>query len=112
MSGVGYERLRPALEMLASQIAEVDLERAASACALSPRHFSRLFKQVFHMPFTDYVRERRLNSAAQHLTTTDRQVAQIAYELGFVAPAHFATLFRQRFGVSPVQYRAKGQRTH
>lgn len=100
-------RLRPALDLLArSPASPPTLEVAASACHLSPAYFSRLFKRVFGLNFSDYARSYRLRLAAQRLVAGGARVGEIAFELGFATPAHFAMLFQKRFGVSPRAYRS------
>jgi AraC-like DNA-binding protein len=106
------EGLLPALERLRSSPAEpLSLEDAAAMCSLSPAYFSRRFRQVFGMTFTDYSRIHRLHLAARRLVATGAAVSAIAYGTGFSSPAHFAARFRERFGMTPREYRrsAHGQ---
>jgi AraC-like DNA-binding protein len=104
--------LLPALERLRSSPAEpLSLENAAVMCSLSPAYFSRRFRQVFGMTFTDYSRIHRLHLAARRLVATRAAVSAIAYGTGFSSPAHFAARFRERFGMTPREYRrsARGE---
>ena len=106
------EGLLPALERLRSLPAEpLSLQSAAAMCSLSPAYFSRRFRQVFGMTFTDYSRIHRLHLAARRLVATRSAVSAIAYGTGFSSPAHFAARFRERFGMTPREYRrsASGQ---
>lgn len=105
------DRLRPALDLLSrSPASPPTLEIAASACHLSPAYFSRLFKRVYGLNFSDYVRSYRLRLAAQRLMGGGARVGEIAFELGFATPAHFSVLFQKRFGVSPRAYRSGRRR--
>jgi AraC-like DNA-binding protein len=100
------ERLRPALERLRASPGEsLGLEGAAAACHLSPTYFSRRFRQVFGMPFTDYARMYRLHLAARRLVNGGAAISEIAYGVGFSSPAHFTARFRERFGMTPREYR-------
>jgi AraC-like DNA-binding protein/mannose-6-phosphate isomerase-like protein (cupin superfamily) len=100
------ERLRPALERLRASPGEaIALESAAAACHLSPTYFSRRFRQVFGMPFTDYARTYRLHLAARRLVNGSAAISEIAYGVGFSSPAHFTARFRERFGMTPREYR-------
>lgn len=100
------ERLLPALERLrASPAEQITLETAAAGCSLSPAYFSRRFRQVFGMTFTDYARIYRLHLAARRLVATRAAISAIAYGTGFSSPAHFAARFRERFGMTPREYR-------
>lgn len=100
------DRLLPAIERLRRDpSATIPLEQAAALCSVSPAYFSRRFKQVFGMNFTDYARTYRLHLAARHIATTGAGISEIAYASGFSNPSHFTARFRERFGMAPLQYR-------
>jgi AraC-like DNA-binding protein len=101
------DRLRPAIERLRRDPAHAHpVDEAAALCSLSAAYFSRRFKQEMGLAWSDYVRTHRLHLASRTLLESDQGVADIAYQLGFATPSHFADLFRRRFGISPKQYRA------
>jgi AraC-like DNA-binding protein len=105
------ERLLPAVERLRLDPgAPVPLEDAAAMCNLSPAYFSRRFKSVFGMNFTDYTRTYRLHLAARRILTTGAPVSNIAYGLGFSSPSHFTARFHERFGMTPRDYRRSARR--
>ena len=111
--GLDIERLLPALEALRGDAAKpLSLEAAAAACQLSPAYFSRRFRKLFGMTFSEYARVYRLHLAARRLVTTPAPVSQIAYGVGFSSPAHFAARFRTRFGMTPREYRASARARH
>ena len=102
----GVDRLRPALDRLRNDPAHpATIEEAAQLCHLSPAYFSRHFKRILGMAYSDYVRTHRLHLAARHLLASDITVAELAYNLGFSTPSHFTAVFGRRFGVTPRAYR-------
>lgn len=104
------ERLLPAVEQLRRDpSAAISLENAAASCNLSPAYFSRRFKRVFGMNFTDYARVYRLHLAARRIATSGASLSEIAYGLGFSSPSHFSARFHERFGMTPRQYRRTAQ---
>jgi AraC-like DNA-binding protein len=55
-----------------------------------------------------YILERRLARAAERLGAAhEASITEIAFELGFNDSAYFARAFRQRFGVSPREWRRR-----
>jgi AraC-like DNA-binding protein len=96
------ERLR---EFISSRLCEdVSLTELASVVGLRPRHFSELFHRAFGCSPYRFVLNRRLSEAARLLATTELDVAEVAYELGFCSQSHFTAMFRRAYGVTPGQY--------
>lgn len=65
------------------------------------------FKQVFGITVMAWVREYRMQQAAQWLQHRSLNVNAVALDLGFDSAAHFSTVFRERHGISPTEYRRK-----
>jgi len=102
------QRLRPALDLVAQNPStSISLEEASAVCNLSTTYFSRRFKDVFGMNFSEYVRTFRLRLGARQLLSSGDRISEIAYGLGFASPAHFTALFQKRFGLSPREYRSQ-----
>jgi transcriptional regulator GlxA family with amidase domain len=49
----------------------------------------------------DIIRLSRLNRSKVLLETTDKNVSEVAYEVGFTAPSYFTKCFKDEFGISP-----------
>jgi len=67
----------------------------------------REFQTHLGMSTFEYLREQRLVRSQELLATTDRQVQQIADDIGFKRSGDFATAFRLRFGMTPREYRKR-----
>lgn len=104
--GTQLARFLPVVERLrASPGARLTLGEAAALCHVSPAYFSRRFAALFGCGFADYVTSYRLHVASRRIATTATPFSTIAYNLGFSSPSHFTARFRQRFGLSPRDYR-------
>ncbi|THU40169.1 response regulator [Niastella caeni] len=57
----------------------------------------------------EFIRSIRLKRAAQLLEKSGMTVAQVAYEVGFNTPKHFAKFFKEEFNVTPSQYLANNK---
>jgi AraC family transcriptional regulator len=100
-------RVARALELMEARLAEdVSLDELASAAAMSPFHFLRVFKaSVGRTPTQELIR-RRIARAQALLQTTQLPVAEIAYRVGYDNAARFTALFKRETGVTPGAFRA------
>ncbi len=83
---------------------DVSLESVSNAVNLSPRHFSKVFKDVTGTTFIDYLTALRITRAKELMTTTDKSVKEICYEVGYGDPNYFSRLFRKQTGMSPTEF--------
>lgn len=100
---------RRVLGVVEAQLADPGLRTLgiANACNASVRTVQNLFAGMGTTP-SAYILERRLARAAERLVTApEASITEVAFELGFNDSAYFARAFRQRFGVSPREWRRK-----
>lgn len=80
---------------------ELDLGRIAAANHVSLRYLHALFKPS-GMSVSEWIWNRRLQRSYDALARGRvASVTAAAFESGFASSAHFSTLFRRRYGVSP-----------
>jgi len=89
----------------------LSLLQAAMRYKLSKSHFSRVFKDVMNMKYTDYLLNRKITHALYLLTRTDLNITKIAYACDFTDSAYFCYRFRHAVGVPPRTYRQHGKTT-
>lgn len=82
------------------------LEEYASLCNLSLSTFKRLFTTVYNMSPGKWLAEKRLNLAAHLLRTSDKNIGQVSFESGFEDPSSFIRAFKNKFELTPLQYRS------
>ena len=51
------------------------------------------------------IHAKLIEKAKYIISTTDKNVSEIAYELGFQYPQHFTRFFKQNMGCTPNEYR-------
>lgn len=66
---------------------------------------TRLFKEATGKNFKEYVMDKRMEYAAQLLKSTSHKVTEISGMAGFENPEYFSSLFKNKFGMTPTQYR-------
>ena len=102
------------LAFLADHVGQpVKLDELARVAALSRYHLSRTFRDTVGIPLRAYVRNLRLEHAQQMLTRSPEvSVTKVARDAGFYDLPHFDKAFRERYGVSPSEFRKLRQRQH
>lgn len=83
----------------------IHLNDIAKAIYVSSYHLSRKFKLLTGQSIVDYIQEQRLAKAMELLKATDFSITDVAGKVGFNDAAYFATCFKNKTGVSPMQYR-------
>lgn len=73
----------------------------------SPFHLSRVFHQTTGMSLRRYVSRLRASMAAERLANGQRDLTDLALELGFSDHSHFTNAFRKEWGVPPSRFRAR-----
>lgn len=82
-------------------------EQMADSCAMSLRQLQRKLKQLMDCSPGDYLRDFRLQKAAEQLRQ-GKPVGVVSDECGFGSPRHFGRSFKTRYEVTPKQYREQG----
>jgi AraC family transcriptional regulator, exoenzyme S synthesis regulatory protein ExsA len=83
-------------------------EYAKLACKSVPT-FKREFKKTFNDTPAKWVLRKKLTLATQLLENTSLAVGEICYECGFENQTHFSRVFKEKIGISPLQFRTNLQ---
>jgi len=100
---VQQARLRSIQQWIEIHIGDPDLslEKIAGANDVSLRYLHLLFRQC-EMSASEWIWNRRLQLCYDQIAKSDgRSITSIAFNHGFNSSAHFSTMFRRRYGVSP-----------
>lgn len=88
----------------------LSVESLAKRTSLCPRHFARLFKQLFNTTPAAFVEQMRLDEARRRLLSSRNSVATVAASVGFKSTDAFRRAFERRFGVTPRDFRIQQAR--
>ena len=77
----------------------------AHAVGVSRTRFAERFRHFLGEPPMAYLARWRLKLAAEMLLSSDRNVSQIAAEVGYASEAAFSRVFKREFGCPPAQFR-------
>lgn len=77
----------------------------ASQLSLSSNYFGDLIKKETGKTAQEFIQAKLIDVAKELIFDQSKSLSQIAYELGFKYPQHFARMFKQKVGQSPNEYR-------
>ena len=83
---------------------DFNVETLTSEVGISRAQLHRKMKEMTGLPVSEFIRNIRLEQAVRLLEEQKINVTQVAYTVGFSNLAHFSTVFRKQFGVSPTEY--------
>ena len=98
------------LQYIEQNYRTVTLNDLARRFHYSTQHMSQRIKQITGMPFTDYILQKRMKTAADLLTNTNVKVKAICENTGYQSQEHFIRTFRKYYGVTPGVYRTMHQK--
>jgi len=84
---------------------KVQLDEAAKLAGLSRFRVAHLVKECTGKTILQHVKRLRIQKARTWLEETNKDFAEIAYELGFSDQSHFIRHFRDVTGLTPARYR-------
>jgi len=89
------------LEYIDANYAEADFEKAAKLMSFTPQHFSKVFKEISGMTFTDYLNYVRIEKAVYFIQTTNMSITAVAQRCGFKNIRSFNRIFKNITGATP-----------
>jgi DNA-binding response OmpR family regulator len=95
-----------AMTLLRNELARPPaLPELARQVGTNERKLTELFRQATGMPVFTWLREERFQVASRMLVETDLDIQQIAVHVGYGSAGNFTTMFRERLGVTPRDFR-------
>lgn len=72
---------------------------------LSANYFGDLIKKETGKSAQEYIQFKTIAIAKEQITSTNKSISEIAYELGFQYPQYFSRVFKKIAGCTPNEYR-------
>ena len=104
-------RMTTAVEYIENNINdEISSNDLAKIACCSVYQFGRVFSYIVGVPFSEYIRHRRLTLAAVELQSGKEKVIDVALKYGYSTPESFSRAFNEMHGVTPKEACALGVR--
>ncbi len=98
-------KLKKVFELIESRLDDPPSLSEMSACAgMSPKYFCRFFRTATRHSPTEYIGYLRIEQACHEIAATDKNVTEIAMDLGYSDVNYFIRCFRKYKNVTPKQY--------
>ena len=85
---------------------QLTVKDMAEQLNFSEYHFMRFFKKHLGVTCIEYINNYRLDIAAKKLSTTNHSIMEIALETGFNNISYFNKLFKEKFKLTPKEFRS------
>ena len=104
----GHPKLQEALRFIAARFhTPIGLAEVASAIGYSPSYLTHVMRRNTGMTVQRWIAEFRLAEAQRLLASSDMPLQRICEAAGYGSLPHFHRSFRERFGVSPHEWRER-----
>lgn len=102
---VARERVQRAVAVLQANLSEPpDIDQLGAQVGCSPFYLSRLFSREMGMTIPQYLRQIRMERAADLLLRGRHNVTEVAMEVGYSSLSHFSKAFCQTIGCCPALF--------
>ena len=99
------EKIKAALDYMEKNYGEeIAIADVASACFFSQYHFMRFFKKYMGVSCGEYLKNLRLEKAAQAFAKGETGILDVAMESGFRNLSYFYREFQKKYGYTPKQF--------
>lgn len=85
---------------------DFNVEGIASELGFERTQLYRKIKAITNYSPVELMRNLRLKKARTLLTTTDKSISEICYEVGFSTPAYFTKCYKEQYGETPSETRS------
>lgn len=86
------------------------VEFYAEKLFMSPRNLNLICNQILQKSVSEIIETRKLLEAKNLLTTTDKTIAEIGFDLGYNEKAYFTAVFKKKSGQTPTEFREEMRR--
>lgn len=84
---------------------QYSLDQLSIDYGLSQAKLQNGFKFLYKRTVTEFIRHIRLEQSRNLIKTTDLNISQIVYSIGFTSRSYFSKIFKEKFSISPNEFK-------
>lgn len=101
------DKTKPVLDYISNNyLGSISIKEAGEQIGMSESGFCNFFKTQMGVTFSQYINKLRISKACELLATTEKNVSEIAYQIGYENLAYFNRRFKETKGMTPKSYRS------
>lgn len=89
----------------------ISLQEISDVAGLSKYHFTRAFKKVMGISFSDYLNHLRVKKSEETLLSLEINISEVAYSVGFNSLRQYERAFKKTVGITPLDFRKEKKST-
>lgn len=102
------EPIKKAQEFIENNFQEkITIEQLAAMLAMGRRSLERRFKSATSNTVTEYIQRVKIEAAKKSLESSNENVNEVMYRVGYMDPKAFRVIFKRVTGLSPIEYKNK-----
>ena len=101
-----FSKIERATEYIHEHLHEnITIKQLCNATYLSTSVLYKKFRSHLGCTVNDYINNKRIEKSLNLLVKTEVPIEDIAARIGFSSASYFSRIFKQKMGISPIQYR-------
>lgn len=102
---VKYTHMNQAFQYIETNLREeISLTELSEQAGISNGYLSRIFKKYYHISVVDYIHLRKLHMAKYYMISTEMNISDIAFMMGYSEAGYFCKIFKKYEGMTPSAY--------
>ncbi|MGJ8592606.1 MAG: helix-turn-helix domain-containing protein [Aquaticitalea sp.] len=94
---------RSAKKIIDDPAISYSLDQLSTNTGLSQAKLQDGYKFLYGRTVTEYIRHIRLETARDLMDSTDLNISQIVYTIGFTSRSYFSKIFKEKYGMTPME---------
>ena len=108
MIGSQFQRIKSSISHIIEHYQDkINVDDLAQKAAMSSSSFHKYFKDVTGLSPIQFQKKTRLMNARGHIISSVKDIAEIAFEVGYEIPSQFSKEYSRQFGLSPKEERIR-----